>query len=101
MKTQTQQDEDDDAQTGAPVRAPARAEVRIDDEDAAFLAQLNRMGGGRTFVKARGATLNQLIRLRSAGLIDLVGEAIAAQASAKITPRGLVALAAHPGIISL
>lgn len=100
MKTQQHEDEDD-AQSGAPVRAPAPSAPTLDDADAAFIAQLNRLGGGRSFVKARGATIHQLIRLRSAGLIELVGEAIAAQASAKITPRGLVALAAHPGIIKL
>lgn len=90
-------DEGGDEERGGVGGANALA---LSADDAALLNELKRLGAGRDLVPYRNGQARQLVRMREDGLIELGGEAIGKRL-VRLTPRGLMALAAHPGLLSL
>jgi hypothetical protein len=93
--------EDDAGGGAAPIGAPSMLPV-VSDEDLYLLREIARAGGGKHHVAPKTVAPSRMRELRLQGLVD-TGDVYAhgkAHVGAKLTARGLQALAAAPGAIS-
>jgi hypothetical protein len=102
LNTKRKLDEDDaeDGAGGAPIGRRLEIEnLRLPDADLRGLREIAKFGGGGHFVAPREVGVSQLRRLREGGFVELL-DTLDGKTSARLTARGLQALAAAPGVMA-
>lgn len=72
----------------------------LSEDDLYALREVARNGGGRHHVNPKTVTVADYRALRQQGLVELI-EGVRGQTAAKLTARGLQALASAPAVLGL
>lgn len=102
VKKRPRPDDDEEGGSGAALARTRALIPDVSEEDLYSLREIARVGGGKHFVTPKTVAASRMRELRLQGLVEL-GDVYAravALVGAKLTARGLQALAAAPGVLS-